>query len=71
MRAMRVTITRKPQGAVSGMWLASLQIGQTYNLRPDIAHALVLKGDGFEERRWGERRKTVRSDSVGRRREDS
>ena len=65
-----MTIIRKPQGAVGGMWLATLQIGQTYNLRPEIAHALVLKGDAFEERRWGERRKSLRSDSVGRRRDD-
>ena len=46
------------------MWLASLQIGETYNLLPDIAYALVLKGEAFEERRWGERRKTPRSERL-------
>ena len=65
-----MTIIRKPQGAVGGMWLASLQIGQTYNLGPEIAHALVLRRDAYEERRLGERRKIPRPDSIGRRRDD-
>ena len=67
---MRVTIVRKPQGAVSGMWLGSLQMGQTYNLRPDVAGALVVKGFAIAERRWGERRNTRRFDSRGRRIDD-
>jgi hypothetical protein len=67
---MRVTIIRKPEGAVSGMWLGTLQMGQTYNLRPDVASALVVKGFGIAERRWGDRRKTPRDESHGRRADD-
>lgn len=68
---MRVTITTKPTGAVRGMWLVSLQVGQTYNLQDDIARALILNGYAIEERRWGERRRVRRVDSPGRRRTDS
>jgi hypothetical protein len=68
---MRITITTKPTGAVRGMWLVSLQVGQTYNLQDDIAKALVLNGYATEERRWGERRRVPRADSPGRRRTDS
>ena len=68
---MRVTITTKPTGAVRGMWLVSLQVGQTYNLQDDIAKALVLNGYAIEERRWGERRRLKRADSPGRRRTDT
>jgi hypothetical protein len=67
---MRVTITMKPTGAVRGMWLVSLQVGQTYNLRDDIARALILNGYGIEERRMGDRRQTRRPESPGRRRAD-
>jgi hypothetical protein len=67
---MRVTIMTKPIGAVRGMWLVSLQVGQTYNLKDDVARALVLNGCAIEERRWGERRKVSREDSPGRRRTD-
>ena len=56
---MRVKIIRKPQGPVRGMWLVSLQTGLTYNLRPEIARALLSRGDAFEERRWGERRRAM------------
>jgi hypothetical protein len=67
---VRVTITSKPIGAVRGMWLASLQVGQTYNLKDDVARALVLNGYAIEERRFGERRRVRRADSPGRRRTD-
>jgi hypothetical protein len=67
---MRVTITTKPIGAVRGMWLVSLQVGQTYNLTDDVARALILSGYAIEERRWGERRRTRRTDSPGRRQTD-
>ena len=67
---MRVTITSKPVGAVSGMWLVSLQVGQTYNLKDDVAKALVLNGYAIEERRFGERRRERREDSPGRRQTD-
>lgn len=67
---MRVTITAKPTGAVRGMWLVSLQVGQTYNLREDVARALIVNGYAIEERRWGERRKVRRAESPGRRATD-
>jgi hypothetical protein len=67
---MRVTITTKPIGAVRGMWLVSLQVGQTYNLKDDVAQALVLNGYAIEERRFGERRRSRREDSPGRRQTD-
>jgi hypothetical protein len=67
---MRVTITSKPIGAVRGMWLVSLQVGQTYNLKDDVARALVLNGYAVEERRFGDRRRVRREDSPGRRRTD-
>jgi hypothetical protein len=67
---MRVTITSKPIGAVHGMWLVSLQVGQTYNLQDDVARALVLNGYAIEERRFGERRRARRDDSPGRRQTD-
>lgn len=67
---MRVTITIKPLGAVRGMWLTSLQVGQTYNLNDDVARALILNGYAIEERRWGERRKERRPQSPGRRHTD-
>ena len=67
---MRLTITIKPLGAVRGMWLTSLQVGQTYHLNDDVARALILGGYAIEERRWGERRKVVRPESPGRRRTD-
>jgi hypothetical protein len=67
---MRVTIIRRPEGAMAGMWLATFQVGQTYNLQPDVARALVLEGFGFEERRWSERRKARRLEAPGRRRGD-
>ena len=67
---MRVTITSKPIGAVRGMWLVSLQVGQTYNLKDDVARALVLNGYAVEERRFGERRRVRREDSPGRRHTD-
>lgn len=67
---MRVTIVSKPRGAIRGMWLASLQVGQTYNLQAEIARDLILEGYAIEERRWGERRKTPRAESPGRRRDD-
>lgn len=67
---MRVTITTKPTGAVRGMWLVSLQVGQTYNLKDDVAQALILNGYAIEERRWGERRRVRRPDSPGRREND-
>ena len=67
---MRVTITTKPIGAVRGMWLVSLQVGQTYNLKDDVAKALVLNGYAIEERRFGERRRERREESPGRRQTD-
>ena len=67
---MRVTVITKPIGAVRGMWLTSLQVGQTYNLKDDIARALILNGYAIEERRFGQRRKTFRPDSPGRRHGD-
>ena len=67
---MRVTITTKPIGAVRGMWLVSLQVGQTYNLKDDVARALVLNGYAIEERRFGERRRMRREESPGRRQSD-
>lgn len=67
---MRVTIMTKPIGAVRGMWLVSLQVGQTYNLKDDVAKALILNGYAIEERRWGERRRARRPDAPGRRRAD-
>ena len=67
---MRVNITTKPMGAVRGMWLVSLQVGQTYNLQEDVARALIVSGHAIQERRSGERRKIRRPDAPGRRRED-
>ena len=67
---MRVTITSKPIGAVRGMWLVSLQVGQTYNLKDDVAKALVLNGYAVEERRFGERRRVRREEAPGRRHND-
>ena len=67
---MRVTITTKPIGAVRGMWLVSLQVGQTYNLKDDVARALILNGYAIEERRFGERRRIRRDESPGRRQSD-
>lgn len=67
---MRVTITTKPLGAVRGMWLTSLQVGQTYNMNVDVARALILNGYAIEERRWGERRKERRPQAPGRRHTD-
>jgi hypothetical protein len=64
---MRVTIISKPLGAVRGMWLVSLQVGQTYSLADEVARALIMSGHAIEERRWGERRKVRRHDSPGRR----
>ena len=68
---MRVTIISKPIGAVRGMWLVSLQVGQTYNLQTEIARALIQNGYAIEERRWGDRRKVPRPESPGRRSTDS
>lgn len=67
---MRVTVITKPIGAVRGMWLTSLQVGQTYNLKDDIARALILNGYAIEERRFAQRRKTFRPESPGRRQTD-
>jgi hypothetical protein len=67
---MRVNITAKPTGAVRGMWLVSLQVGQTYNLQEDVARALIVNGYAIEERRCGERRKLARRDAPGRRHDD-
>jgi hypothetical protein len=67
---MRVTIINKPAGAIGGMWLQRLQVGQTYNLSPEIATALIMQGYALKENRWGERRQTPRPDSPGRRRAD-
>ena len=67
---MRVTIVNKPTGAFGGMWLQRLQVGQTYNLDPDIAKNLILQGYALKENRWGERRRTPRPESPGRRRTD-
>ena len=67
---MRVTITTKPTGTVRGMWLVSLQVGQTYTLEDDVSRALILNGYAIEERRSGERRKVRRLHSPGRRRTD-
>jgi hypothetical protein len=67
---MRVTITRKPEGAVGGVWLASLQVGHTYNLGSDVASNLILERYAIEERRWGDRRKARRPESPGRRHDD-
>lgn len=68
---MRVTIVIRPMGAANGMWLDRLQVGQTYNLQESIARDLILRGYAIEERRWGERRKTPRPDSPGRRYDDA
>jgi hypothetical protein len=67
---MRVTIIRRPEGAIVGMRLSSFHVGQTYNLRPEVARALVLEGFGFEERRWSDRRNARRLEAPGRRRRD-
>ena len=67
---MRVNITTKPMGAVRGMWLVSLQVGQTYNLQDDVARALIANGYAIHERRSIERRKLRRPDTPGRRRDD-
>ena len=64
---MRVTILSKPVGAVRGMWLVPLQVGQTYNLKDDVAKALVMTGYAIEERRFGERRRAPRVEPPGRR----
>lgn len=68
---MRVTITSKPVGAVRGMWLVSLQVGQTYNLKDDVAKALVMNAYAIEERRFGERRRMSRDKAPGRRQMDT
>ena len=68
---MRVTITSKPVGAVRGMWLVSLQVGQTYNLKDDVAEALVMNAYAIEERRFGERRRACRDEALGRRQTDT
>jgi hypothetical protein len=47
-----------------------LQVGQTYNLKDDVARALVLNGYAIEERRFGERRRVRRVESPGRRQTD-
>jgi hypothetical protein len=67
---MRVTIMTKPLGAVRGTWLISLQVGQTYKLKDDVARELILNGYAIEERRFGERRRVRRQDSPGRRHTD-
>jgi hypothetical protein len=67
---MRVTIVRRPEGAVGGMWLASLQVGQTYNLTEGVAGDLILEGFAIQERRRQERRQARRPESPGRRRDD-
>ena len=67
---MRVTITSKPVGAVRGMWLVSLQVGQTYNLKDEVARALVMNGYAIEERRFGTRRRVRREEAPGRRQTD-
>lgn len=67
---MRVTITSKPVGAVRGMWLVSLQVGQTYNLKDEVARALVVNGYAIEEQRFGDRRRVRRAEAPGRRQTD-
>ena len=57
-------------GAVRGMWLVSLQVGQTYNLKDDVARALVLNASAIEEHRFGERRRARRDEAPGRRQTD-
>jgi hypothetical protein len=64
---MRVTIITKPAGAVRGLWLMSLQVGLTYNLKDDVARALILNGHAIEERRFADRRRARRQESPGRR----
>jgi hypothetical protein len=68
--AMRVTIVNKPAGALGGMWLQRLQVGQTYNLDPAVANNLLMPGYAIKENRWGERRQAPRPGSPGRRRTD-
>jgi hypothetical protein len=67
---MRVIIINKPAGAIGGMWLQRLQVGQTYNLNPEIGKDLIMQGYALKENRWGERRQMPRPDSPGRRRSD-
>lgn len=67
---MRVTMMTKPLGAVRGLWLISLQVGLTYNLKDDVARELILNGCAIEERRFCERRRVRRQDSTGRRQTD-
>jgi hypothetical protein len=52
------------------MWLASLQVGQTYNLHAETARNLIREGHAILEKRWGERRSIPRPDSPGRRSDD-
>lgn len=66
---MRVNIVKTPNGAIGGIWLSHLQVGQVYNLAKEIAEALIIQGFAIEERRWGERRKINRPES-GRRQSD-
>jgi len=67
---MRVTIISKPTGAMGGMWLDRLQVGQTYNLDADIAKNLVGQGYALKENRLSQRRTGPRGNSPGRRRTD-
>jgi hypothetical protein len=67
---MRVTMISKPLRTVRGLWLISLQVGLTYNLKDDVARGLILNGCAIEERRFGERRRVRRQDSPGRRQTD-
>src|SRR5215212_3574584 len=48
---MRVTIIRQQRGNMGRVRLASLQVGQTYDLEEDIARDLILEGQARQERR--------------------
>ena len=53
--AVKVRITRKPTGTVSGMELRYYREGSTYDIESSLAEYLVVKGFGAIEMRRGPR----------------
>lgn len=54
---MRVTILKRKDDVINGMWCGRWRVGQTYDLSPNLASVLIVEGCARLEMRSGRERR--------------
>jgi hypothetical protein len=65
---MRVTITKRPHGAIPGMHFTAWRVGETYDVSSEVASLLMVEGCArLEMRSVADRRREKRDEDTDRR----